>query len=358
MKAFALLVLSLVSTSAAAQWRMLESHTAADLQGIDAVTGDIAWAAGAGVILRTEDGRSWQTCALPVDASTLDFRSIQGFDARTAVVMSGGGGRASRLYKTADGCRSWKKVFDNPDGAGSFESLHRTTAVEMFLLGDAVGAKLRLYVSHDAGNTWSSVNQPGLDVPQAAGAVVAGTASFTHVDWLMAFGTAGKDAAVYTFTVTCKASCVLNWVGRPTPIGSGNSASVAAVAGRTYAGAALPGVTGDIATSLATTLVAVGGDAARPDSDTAVAAVSTDSGDTWRLSGLQPGGYRASVAFDVRGQRFIAVGPNGTDVSRDDGVAWQPLPPGPGESADADKHWVAISLPFVVGAAGRIGRLE
>jgi hypothetical protein len=276
--------------------------------------------------------------------------------------MSAGKGALSRVYKTTDSCRSWKKVFDNPDGSGSFKSLHRSTAVEMYLLGDPVNGKLSMYVSHDTGSTWTPFNQPGLEIPAAAGGITAATASVTNVDWLMTFGTAGRSAAVYTFTITCKgdaSTCVFNWIGKPTPVGQSSAApGVASVAGRTYAGAPVPGVTGDVSTSLTTTLVAVGGDPAKPDATTAVAAVSTDSGNTWQLSGQQPGGYRTSVAFDSRRQRFITVGPNGTDVSLDDGVAWTPLRPGPRDAADSDRNWTSISLPYVVGPKGRIGLLE
>jgi hypothetical protein len=230
----------------------------------------------------------------------------------------------------------------------------------MVLLGDPVDGKLSLYSSRDGGSTWSALNEPGLEVPRKAGGIVAGTASVTNVDWLMTFGTAGQDAAVYTFTVRCITSpCSFSWVGKPTPVGrSSPTAGVASVAGRTYAGAPIPGVTGDVATSLTTTLVAVGGDPGNPDANTAVAAMSTDSGNTWKLSGMQPGGYRSAVAFDPKRQRFIAVGPNGTDVSSDDGVAWLPLRPGPHDAADADKHWTSLSLPYVVGTKGRIGVLD
>ena len=352
--------LLVTATAAHAQWQILDSHTTADLQGIDAVTHDVAWASGEnGLVLRTEDGRTWQTCAVPPDAANLDFTAIQGFDTHAAVVMSSGKGKLSRVYKTKDGCRTWKRVFDNPNGSGSFESLHRATALEMVLLGDPVDGKLSLYRSRDGGRTWSSFNEPGLSVPQTAGVVTA-TASITHVDWLMTFGTAGKVAAVYTFTVLCKTiPCSLSWVGKPTPVGQGSpTAGVASVAGRTYAGAPIPGVTGDVATSLTTTLVAVGGDPGNPDANAAVAAMSTDGGNTWRLAGMQPGGFRSAVAFDPKHQRFIAVGPNGTDVSSDDGVAWLPLRPGPHDAPDADKHWTSLSLPYVVGTKGRIGVLD
>ena len=361
MRSPVILALSLVTATANAQWHVLDSHTTTDLKGIDAVTNGVAWASGAnGVVLRTEDGRTWQTCAVPPDAGNLDFTSIQGFDAKTAVVMSSGKGKLSRVYKTTDGCRAWTQVFTNPNASGSFESLHRATAVEMVLLGDPVDGKLSMYSSHNTGSAWSPVGAPGLDVPKSAGGVTAATASITNVDWLMTFGTAGKDAAVYTFTVTCKTSpCSFTWMGKPTPVGQSSPiAAVASVAGRTYSGAPVPGVTGDVATSLTTTLVAVGGNPGTPDANTAVAAISTDSGNTWRLAGMQPHGYRSSVAFDPKRQRFIAVGPNGTDVSSDDGMAWLPLQPGPYDSADADKHWTSISLPYVVGTKGRIGILD
>jgi hypothetical protein len=46
---------------------------------------------------------------------------------------------------------------------------------------------------------------------------------------------------------------------------------------------------------------------------------------------------------------WITAGTNGSDISRDDGRTWQPLDNG---------NWNALSLPFVVGPNGRIGRLN
>ena len=52
------------------------------------------------------------------------------------------------------------------------------------------------------------------------------------------------------------------------------------------------------------------------------------------------------------------MGPNGTDISTDDGKTWRTVKPTAGESAAADQKWNALSLPFVVGPEGRIGRLR
>ena len=71
-----------------------------------------------------------------------------------------------------------------------------------------------------------------------------------------------------------------------------------------------------------------------------------------------PHGYRSSVAYDPTQKLWITVGPNGTDISRDDGKNWTPLTPSGYDPPDADKNWNALSLPFVVGPKGRIGRLR
>lgn len=73
---------------------------------------------------------------------------------------------------------------------------------------------------------------------------------------------------------------------------------------------------------------------------------------------VEPGGFRTSVSYDFFSRKWIAVGPNGTDVFEDDGHTWRPLKPGPGDSKDADQGWAAVSLPLAVGQDGRIGKLR
>jgi hypothetical protein len=106
--------------------------------------------------------------------------------------------------------------------------------------------------------------------------------------------------------------------------------------------------------------IAAGGDYTKPEDMTATAAYTNDGGKTWKAAETQPHGYRSSVAYDAATKTWIAVGPNGTDISTDDGKNWRLLRPDPAvnETPDADRNWNAISLPFVVGPHGRIGRLN
>jgi hypothetical protein len=95
--------------------------------------------------------------------------------------------------------------------------------------------------------------------------------------------------------------------------------------------------------------IAVGGDYTKPNEGAGTAAWSADGGWTWTASAQPPHGYRSGVEWSDALKAWIAVGANGSDMSRDDGKTWVALD---------DGEWNAVSLPFVVGPKGRIGRLN
>src|SRR5580692_10939845 len=141
-----------------------DSHTTASLRGIHNVGGGVAWASGTnGTVLRTEDGGYlWQTCTIPPGAEKLDFRGIQAFDRNTAIVMSSGKGDISRLYKTTDGCRTWKLILTNPDPEGFWDAIQFTANHETGLLyGDPVEGQFVEFSTSDFGEHWlRSTNAP------------------------------------------------------------------------------------------------------------------------------------------------------------------------------------------------------
>jgi len=109
----------------------------------------------------------------------------------------------------------------------------------------------------------------------------------------------------------------------------------------------------------------VGGDYLKPDQPSPTAYLPPRNGCCYGLAPQRridattlPHGYRSAVAYDAVGKTWITVGPNGTDISTDDGRNWRPLRPNSDEPADTDQHWNALSLPFVVGPHGRIGKLN
>ncbi len=83
-----------------------------------------------------------------------------------------------------------------------------------------------------------------------------------------------------------------------------------------------------------------------------MAIYSEDSGETWRLAEQQPGGYRSAVGSFSYGD-FAAVGPNGTDISNDQGKHWKHTDP-----LNLNAPSFAGNQGWAVGAKGTIARFK
>ncbi len=360
-----------VATAANAQWEIQPAPTTADLRGIDNVGKGIAWASGSdGIVLRTiDDGAYWQLCTTPPDAEKLDFRGIQAFDEKTAIVMSTGKGSLSRLYKTTDACKTWDLIAKNPDKDGFWDAVQREGAFwgdddpdsdeRAVVLGDSVGGRQRVWEWKDG---WGDQELEPMDMTEfkadvqeasfAASNSVLQVVKTPQIDrtWKYRFrwvsGTT-QDAYIWIVreerTDTCE-PCTVETKRIEMPLANDS-----------------PGA-GTFSFGFSTDLVgvAVGGDYMKPDISTRTAACTSDAGYSWKISDTPPHGFRSAVAYDAAAKTWITVGPNGTDTSTDDGRNWRALRPNPAlhEPADADREWNALSLPFVVGPHGRIGKLR
>ena len=346
-----------------AQWDLEDSHTTASLRGIHNVGGGVAWASGTnGTVLRTEDGGYlWQGCAIPPGAEKLDFRGIQAFDENTAIVMSSGKGDLSRLYKTTDGCQTWKLLFTNPDKEGFWDAIVFTDRQKGSLLGDPVPITggpepnaFAFFQTSDGGETWESLHRDRrarhFYPAQSDDAIFAASNSallampFTYTNPM--FVTGGPHPKV----IADNPLFLSIFGGKPSPdLIVDQSHPLPLAAGKSAGGFSIAAGNGKY--------VIVGGDYTKPN-ETRGTAVFEGAVLSFFEPYTSPNGHRSAVAYDPKTKTFITVGPNGTDISTDDGKNWTALKPKPNEPADADKNWNALSLPFVVGPNGRIGKLR
>ncbi|CAN5447033.1 oxidoreductase [soil metagenome] len=377
MRLLALLLLAtLATTAASAQWQIQNSHTTASLRGIHALGNGVAWASGTqGTVLRTtDDGITWQTCSTPPDTEKLDFRGIQAFDANTAIVMSSGKGDLSRLYKTTDACKSWKLVFTNPDKEGFWDAIRfDRPPLELggypshdkcfgVLLGDPVEQHFVIFLTNDCGEHWErQIRESPVTESEGEGIFAASNSSLEIIGLSnRSFITGGKGGPrILSF-----------WIGKDDtgvtdPLKVMKGARPFRFVSRGWLVDQLPakhrsessGAFSFASGSKVYSRVIVGGNYKMP----------ADRDDTgwyrakhgyWTPSKTPPSGYRSSVAYDPTRKTWITVGPNGTDISTDDGKNWKPLKPSADEAPDSDKNWNALSLPFVVGPKGRIAKLN
>ena len=350
-----------------AVWHMQDTGTTAGLRGIDSVDGTVAWASGTGgTVLRTVDGgQHWTRCATPdadKDGAALDFRGVQAWDAQTAIVMASGPGDKSRLYKTADGCRTWKLLFTNPNAPdGFFDSFHLMREQRALgdddgfglILGDSVAGELSIFETRDGGHHWTQLHDPLLSMN--GGAFAASNECISQVNATIDFLVNGNGGS-HSIRLNYQGAY---WMNDGSPVKrSWYKASLPLAAKASSAGAFGLGSHVLIryrdsrnreVVALRLFLVAVGGDHTKPNDSTGTAAWTSDGGLHWTASSTPPHGYRSAVQWSELLKAWMTVGTNGSDISRDDGRTWQPLDNG---------NWNALSLPFVVGPQGRIARLN
>jgi photosystem II stability/assembly factor-like uncharacterized protein len=347
---------------------MQESGTTAGLRGIDSVDGAVAWASGTnGTVLKTIDGGAhWTQCAVPdaaKDGTTLDFRGVQAFDAKTAIVMASGPGDKSRLYKTNDGCQTWTLLFTNLDPTGFWDGLQflPATGIDIgrmgHLIGDPVNGKFADFMTYDYGKTWGVYNQRQPLVASAKrgeSLFAASNSSMILIRNQEFFVTGGSTSRSRTLELHVKhdPDILFRFIGGDIPVKHGPSAgafSVAAHLGPDSEAATDTAKFIERATHIGDVLVAVGGDYNKPDDSAGTSAFSNDGGLHWTASATPPHGFRSAVQWSESLKAWITVGTNGSDISRDDGKSWQSLD---------DGNWNALSLPFVVGPNGRIARIN
>jgi hypothetical protein len=356
-----LLLIAATTAHSEAQWEIQDSNTTASLRGIHNVGGGVAWASGTnGTVLRTEDGGYlWQTCSIPPGAAKLDFRGIQAFDENTAIVMSSGPGDLSRLYKTTDGCQTWKLLFTNPDKDGFWDSLNGDRYI-LAVLGDPVAGQFPVFYSRDNGNTWARLQHHKLSAQEGEGGFAASNSlmlppRFT-TELSVRFVTGGTSGAYLHHNRWHWIGDFARWqTSEATKLHLGGASSSGAFSIEM----------GCKESGFAATcpVVVVGGDYQRPDQRdrTALFASIPDHSQNFtdfKSAQTPPHGYRSAVAYDPATKTWFTVGPNGTDISTDDGRNWRALTPSSLDEKDADKNWNALSLPFVVGPHGRIGKLR
>lgn len=320
--------------SAAPMWTPQLTGVPARLRGVSAVNDRVVWASGTnGTVLRTTNGGdSWTAMAVP-GAERLDLRDIDAFSEKTAYALSIGSGDASRIYKTTDGGRTWSLQLANQDPKIFLDAMDFWSEDHGVAFSDAVDDKFVIFTTSNGGRTWTRV--PDDRLPPALLNEGAYAASGTNV------ATLGKDHV----WIGTAASRVLHsadrgrtWTVAQTPLPTSQSAGIFSIAFRD----SLHGVV-------------VGGDYQKEGEAVDNAAVTSDGGRTWTL-GTGLSGYRSVVAHRPGSRsQWIAVGPQGSDLSSDDGRTWAPLP-------GAGFHTFSFAkngrVGWAAGERGAIARLE
>ncbi|MEL3950671.1 MULTISPECIES: WD40/YVTN/BNR-like repeat-containing protein [Streptomyces] len=319
-------------------WSLKPTGTDARFRGLAAVSRSTAWAAGTkGTVLRTTDGgTSWRNVS-PPGASALEFRDVEAFDGRRAVVLAIGEGEASRVLRTDDGGATWTESFHNTDPKAFYDCMTFFDRRHGLAMSDPVNGRYRILSTADGGRSWKVLPDKGMPKAQEGESAFAASgqclvSSGSRDVWL-ATGGAARARVLHS------ADRGLTWTATDAPVPGGDPArGVFGLAFRDRAHG-----------------IAVGGDYRADQQSPRASATTTDGGRTWRPAAKPVPAYRSGVTWLPHTRRAaLAVGPTGTDLTTDGGRSWRTVDTGSYDTVDCARDlgcWAA-------GEKGRVARLE
>ncbi len=309
---------------ASPHWVPFETGTTESFRALALPAPGVIWASGThGTWARSIDGGAHFDTGVVPGAETRDLRSLHAWSAERAIVLSAGD--PGRALVTDDGGAHWAETLTRTGEGVFFDSL-AFVGDEGLALGDplpsAEGPRFVVLRTHDGGRSWQNLVGPIAGTGEAAFAASnACVAALGGGRWLFATGGAAPRV-----------------LGTDDDGARWRSASVA------LPGSPSAGIFA-IAFEDARIGYAIGGDYAAPTASGSFARTH-DGGAHWEV-GASPPGYRSSVAID--GDRLVAVGTSGSDLSTDEGAHWQPI--------DERALNVVRAASGVVIAAGREGTI-
>ncbi|WP_406398273.1 oxidoreductase [Streptomyces sp. NBC_00879] len=319
-------------------WSLKNTGTDVRFRGLAAVSRDAAWVAGSkGTVLRTTDGgRSWRDVS-PPGASGLEFRDIEAFDGRRAVVLAIGEGEASRVLRTDDGGASWTESFRNTDPKAFYDCITFFDSRHGLAMSDPADGKYRILSTGDGGKSWKVLPSAGMPdaLPGEAAFAASGqclVSSGPKDAWLATGGGA-------TARVLHSADRGLHWTVADATIPAGDPArGVFALAFRDRAHG-----------------IAVGGDYRPDQASPSAGAVTGNGGRSWQQAKTPPPAYRSGVSWLPHSRSAaLAVGPTGTDLTLDGGRNWRTVDTGSYDTVDCTAGFGC----WASGEKGRVARLE
>ncbi|MGI9244049.1 MAG: WD40/YVTN/BNR-like repeat-containing protein, partial [Verrucomicrobiales bacterium] len=274
------LFLLIASLAVPPSWTVVDSGLDSSIRGISAVDAQVCWIGTKSGVARTTDaGETWSFTKIGGDE--LDFRDLHAFDAQHCVAMSAGSGEASKIYRSSDGGKTWKLVFQNTEADGFFNGIAFMDGQRGILAGDPVGGRLFLLATSDGGESWQRVAEDA--APQMVEGEHAFAASGTHL-------CVDADGHVWVTSGGARASVFRSedfgqsWTVHQTPMIAGQSST--GIFSITFSGQHG---------------VAVGGDYQKESERRDNAMRSRDGGVSWELirraDGAAPFEFRSCVGF-------------------------------------------------------------
>jgi hypothetical protein len=316
--------------SEAQQIRLLQLGKPASIRGLSVVDDSVAWISGSkGYIAITRDGgKSWDWQQVK-GFEKADFRDIEAFSDKEAVIMSSG--TPALILKTVDGGSNWKIKYKNADTAYFFDAMDFADKKRGYVLGDPINNKFVLMETRDGGETWKMFKKQ----PDA----LTGEAAFA------ASGTCLRvnNNQINIVTGGTNARLISTLLGKPWQY-----VNIPVLHGKPSEGAFSLAADKNVG-------ILVGGDYSndkRRDSTAIVYKISPRL--YFYVPAPGPSGYQSCVEF-IGNDTFLSTGTPGSNVTNDGGKTWTKISSTSFNVCRKAKHGKLVLL---AGDGGKIGVLQ
>lgn len=314
--------------------KTLTSGKSTSMRGLSVVSDQVAWVSGSnGHVGKTLDGGATWEWMQPKGYEKLDFRDIEAFDDRKAIIVNAGS--PAFILLTEDGGKNWKECYKNTDSAIFLDGMDFWNSKEGIIFGDPINNKMQLLKTIDGGNTWTNIsNQLKLPMaPGEAGFAASGTTIRTGTKGKVWITTGGKVSNIYFSNNYGK-----SWNSFPIPIIQGENS------------------TGPFSFAIADDRkgIVVGGNYLKDKDRTNAVLITKNGGKSWEKPTIPTFGYRSGVCH-LSGDFWIATGSSGTDYTLDGGKTWINLASSNFNAVQKAKNGKLVLL---TGNRGQISKLE
>lgn len=297
------------------------------LRGLSVVNDNVLWVSGsAGTVGRSIDGgNTWKWMTVKGHEKT-DFRDIEAFDGKQAVIM--GIGEPAYILKTTDSGEHWRMVYKNETKGMFLDAMEFWNEQSGIVVGDPIDNKIFIARTFDGGYSW--VGLPEKNYPAADSGEAMFASSGTNVRKL------NKKEAVFV-TGGLKSRLFIRDKKIELPFEKEKQTAGA----------------NSVAVKNEKTIIVTGGDFTNKDDSTKNCFISIDGGNTWVVPQIAPHGYRSCIEY-IRKKNWVCCGLNGIDYSNDDGNTWILISKEGFHACRKAKNGKAV---FFAGSNGRVGKL-
>lgn len=326
--AFLFAILSLSTVLHAQSVIQLQQGKPTSIRGLSVVDDNVAWISGSrGYIAITRDGgKNWDWTQVK-GFEKADFRDIEAFSDKTAVIMSSG--TPALVLKTVDGGATWQEKYRNTDTTYFLDAMDFDSPKHGLILGDPIKNKFLLLETNDGGESWNPFRNMPDAFPGEASFAASGTClRVTNGNILVASG--GTNSRLISYSQKNE-----SWDYSTFPIAHGKASQGAfsIAVGKNNA-------------------ILIGGDYAK-DKITDSVSVPYKPKPFKILTEMvnQPAGFQSCVEY-ITGDTFLATGTPGSNITTDGGINWTKIDATSYNVCRKAKHGKLVLL---AGDRGKIG---